>query len=316
MNTERKYVGIDISKEYLDVAIDLKDKRWRFGNNPAGIDEAIKMLKTIAPVFVVFEATGGLELSFWSALSEAGIEVSPVNPRQIRDFAKAMGKLAKTDKIDAGVIAHYGQSMQPRSQGFPDSQDLKEAMTRRNQLVEMITSEKNRFRYVRNKRIKQDIHLHIEWLESQLNDVDNGLKQAINTDPVTRKKSELLQSTPGVGPTLSASLIVQLPELGTLNRQQIAALVGVAPLNRDSGTMRGKRMVWGGRPRVRRALYMSTLVATRYNPVIRTFYHHLLVVGKAKKVALIACMRKLITILNSMAKNNTPWRCDITVTSL
>ena len=316
MNKEQKYVGVDISKEYLDMAVVEPDNKWRFSNNPNGISKAVEMLKGMSSVFVVFEATGGLELSFWEALTEAGIEAAAINPRQIRDFAKAKGKLAKTDEIDAGVIAHFGQAMQPRSQPFPTTQEIKEMMSRRSQIVEMITAEKNRLNWARSRRIKEDIQLHIEWLERQKDDVDKTLKQAINIDPSMREKSKILQSTPGVGPTVSASLLTQVPELGTLNRHQIAALVGVAPLNRDSGHWRGKRSVWGGRSRVRSALYMATLVATQHNPVITAFYQRLIGEGKPAKVALTACMRKLLVILNAMLKNKTTWSVSETAATL
>jgi transposase len=308
MDKEKTYVGVDISKETLDIAVNRLDKKWSFRNNHAGISKAVEMFKGMMPILVVFEATGGLELLFWETLTKAGIDTASVNPRQIRDFAKAKGKLAKTDKIDAQVIAHYGQAMNPRIQRYPDTQDLKDMMARRSQIVEMITTEKNRLRFTRNIRVKSDIQSHIEWLESQLNNVDKDLRQAINADPVMRDKNELLQSAPGVGPTLSASLLTQLPELGSLNRHQIASLVGVAPLNRDSGLMRGKRTVWGGRSKIRSALYMAALVATRHNPVIRSFYTRLCLGGKAKKVAITACMRKLLLILNSMLKNHAAWR--------
>jgi transposase len=308
MNKEqKKYVGVDVSKDNLDIAGPGIYEKHRFGNSPAGIKQAIALLKEYNPVLVTFEATGGLEVPFWAALSEAGIEAAPINPRQIRDFARAKGKLAKTDAIDARVIAQYGQAMQPRVLPFPDTQELKEVMSRRTQLVEMLTAEKSRLKVVRREDIKKDIKVHIEWLESRLNDVEKGLRQTIEGNPIWREKDELLQSTPGVGPTLSATLLTNLPELGTLNRHQIAALAGVAPLNRDSGLMRGKRTVWGGRSRVRGTLYMAALVGTRYNPVIRAFYHRLCCEGKTKKVALTACMRKLLIILNTMVKNHTPW---------
>lgn len=307
MSKEQTYVGVDVAKDNLDFAVSGDTKRWRFGNSPAGIKQAIAELRVVKPVLVVFEATGGLEVPLWAALSEAGLDAAPMNPRQIRDFARAKGRLAKTDAIDAQVIAQYGQAMQPKPQAFPDTHDLKEVMARRSQLVEMISAEKTRLKAVRQESIKQDIKAHIEWLETRLSDVEKGLRKAIKASPVWREKDELLQSTPGVGPTLSATLLTQLPELGTLNRHQVAALSGVAPLNRDSGLMRGKRTVWGGRPRVRRALYMAALVGTRYNSVIRAFYQRLCSEGKAKKVALVACMRKLLTILNSMVKRHTPW---------
>jgi transposase len=311
MNKEQIYVGADISKDSLDIAVFDSNQKWRFDNNSPGIRQAVKKFKSLETILVVFESTGGLELSFWQALTEAGINAAPVNPRQIRDFAKAKGRLAKTDTIDAQTIAHYGQAMQPRTQRFPDTQDLKELMSRRMQIVQMITAEKNRLKSARKTDVKQDIKIHIEWLESRLDNVDKELRKTINEDPALQAKDKLLQSTPGVGPTLSATLLTQLPELGMLNRRQVAALVGVAPLNRDSGLMKGKRAVWGGRGRVRNALYMATLVATRYNPVIGPFYQRLCAEGKVKKLALIACMRKLLIILNSMLKYHSPWNSQI-----
>jgi len=309
MNKEQTYVGIDISKDNLDMAVFGSNQKRQFPNSLVGIEKAVAVLRGMGSIFVVFEATGGYELAFWAALTEAGINAAPINPRQIRDFAKAKGKLAKTDNIDAQVIAHYGQAMQPNPHPFPETQeqDVKELIARRSQLVEMITAEKNRLKLARRNRIKEDIKAHIGWLEGKLDDTDKDLRQAIKTNPVWREKDELLQSAPGVGPTLSATLLTQLPELGTLTRHEAAALVGVAPLNRDSGTMRGQRSVWGGRPRVRGALYMAALVATRYNPVIKVFYQRLCARGKAKKVALIACMRKLLVVLNSMLKYHAPW---------
>lgn len=308
LNQEQIFVGVDISKEKLDIAIGATKGKWQVNNNPAGIRKAIELFKEKGASLVVFEATGGFELSFWHALTEAGIPATPVNPRQIRDFAKAKGILAKTDTLDAQVIADYGQMMQPKSQPFPDTQELKEMIARRSQLIEMLTAEKNRLKAARRMRIQQDIKTNIEWLKSRLEGVDKDLEKTIKSNPEWRQKYELLESTPGIGNTTAMSLVAGFGELGTLNRHQVAALAGVAPLNRDSGLMRGKRMVWGGRPRVRSALYMATLVATRWNPVIRTFYQRLCAAGKAKKVALTACMRKLLTILNSMLKHNTSWR--------
>lgn len=307
MDKEQVYVGVDISKDNLDIAVFPSDKEWRFSNDPAGIRRAIDFFGKINPALVVFEASGGFELSLWAVLTEAGMNPAPINPRQIRDFAKATGRLAKTDAIDAQVIAHYAQAICPKPHPFPDTQDLKETMARRWQLVEMITAEKNRLKAAHKARIREDIKAHIKWLQEKLADVDRELKRAINASPLWREKDELLQSTPGVGPTLSATLLAYLPELGTLNGRQVAALAGVAPLNRDSGMMRGKRTVWGGRARVRAVLYMATLVATRFNPIISEFYQRLCAAGKAKKVALTACMRKLLTILNAMLKHHAPW---------
>jgi len=308
LNKDKTYVGVDVSKENLDIAIARSDSKWRFNNNPGGIKRAIEMIKGVTPVLVVFEATGGLELSLWSALTEAGIDAAPTNPRQVRDFARAKGRLAKTDTIDAQVIAQYGQAMQPRPQPFPDTQELKEMIARRSQLIEMITAEKNRLKAARRKRIQEDIKANIEWLKSRLDGVDKDLRQAIKANPEWQEKFELLNSAPGIGNVTAAALVSEFPELGTLNRHQVAALGGVAPLNRDSGMMRGKRTVWGGRARVRSILYMATLVATRRNSIIKAFYQRLCAAGKPKKVALIACMRKLLIILNSMLKHKTPWR--------
>jgi transposase len=308
LNREQAYIGADVSKESLDIAIADSDKKWRFNNNPPGIKKALEMIEEVGPALVVFEATGGLELSFWYALNEAGMDAAPINPRQIREFARAKGRLAKTDTIDAKIIAQYGQVFHPKPQPFPDTQELKEIVTRRSQLIDMITAEKNRLKAARRERIRQDIKANIEWLKSRLDGVDKDLDKTIKANPEWRKKFELLESAPGVGTTTAASLIANFPELGMLNRHQVAALAGVAPLNRDSGLMRGKRTVWGGRGRVRSVLYMATLVATRYNPVIKAFYSRLCAEGKAKKLALTACMRKLLTILNAMLKQNTPWR--------
>lgn len=301
------YIGVDISKENLDVTTNTGIKKWRVHNDADGIGKAITLLLGQSPVLVVFEATGGLELPFWHALTEAGINAAPINPRQIRDFAKAKGVLAKTDTIDAQVIAQYAQAMNPHPQTFPDTQELKEMIARRSQIIEMITAEKNRLKAARRTRIQQDIKVNIEWLKSRLDGVDKDLGKAIQSNPEWRQKYELLESTPGIGSTTAISLVAGFAELGKLNRHQIAALAGVAPFNRDSGAMRGKRMVWGGRPRVRRALYMATLVATRWNPAIKVFYQRLCAAGKAKKVALTACMRKLLLILNSMLKHNKSW---------
>lgn len=301
-------MGVDVSKENLDIAVAGSNQKWRFSNTSAGIKKVLEILKGTDSVMVVFEATGGLELPLWYALTEERIDSALINPRQIRDFAKAKGRLAKTDTIDAQVIAQYGQAFHPKPQPFPDTQELKEIIARRSQLIEMITAEKNRFKAARRERIRQDIKVNIEWLKGRLDGVDKDLEQTIKANPEWRERAKLLESAVGVGKTTAACLVAEMPELGTLNRHQAAALAGVAPLNRDSGIMRGKRTVWGGRTRVRNALYMATLAATRFNPAIRVFYQHLCAAGKPKKVALTACMRKLLTILNSLLKQNTPWK--------
>ncbi len=304
---EKVFIGVDISKDSLDVAIHGVKNLMRASNNQAGIQKVIRLAKKRNATLVCFEATGGYEMPLYIALSETGVPVAPVNPRQIRDFARSMGKLAKTDIIDARVIAHFASTASGlKSRPIPDTQELKEIVNRRIQLVEMITMESNRLRGA-GKDLRAGIEAHIAWLKQQLKDMDDNLKNHIEQDPVCQDKDALLQSTPGVGPTVSAALIAQLPELGNMNRRQIAALVGVAPLNRDSGMSRGKRTIWGGRGRVRAALYMATLAAIQFNPVIRSCYTRLVAAGKAKKVALTACMRKLLTILNAMIKHHIPW---------
>lgn len=301
------YIGIDISKDSLDVAVHASGQRWQFVNDDAGIASLCQLLAKLKPVLVAFEATGGYEFPLYVALDAAGLPAVPVNPRQVRDFARSMGKLAKTDAIDARVIAQFA-SVNPelKQKRIADTQELKEAVTRRKQLLEMVIAERNRLRGAR-EALRTRIESHIAWLKCEIADIDRELKDEIKKDPVWREKDNLLQSTPGVGPTLSAALISQLPELGTLNRREIAALVGVAPLNRDSGKMHGRRTIWGGRASLRAVLYMATLSATLHNPAIRCFYERLCSVGKSKKLALTACMRKLLTILNSMLKHHTPW---------
>jgi transposase len=236
-----------------------------------------------------------------------------VNPHQVRDFAKATGRLAKTDRLDAQVLAHFAQAVRPVPHSLPDAQtqELTALLTRRRQVVEMLTAEKNRLRATRSEVVRQRVQDHIRWLEQELAGLDRDLDHTIRESPLWCEKDNLLRSVPGVGPVVSVTLLADLPELGTLSHHQIAALVGVAPLNRDSGRFRGKRMVWGGRGRVRAALYMAALSATRYNPIIKAFYHRLCGAGKARKVALTACMRKLLTILNAMLKHRQTWVPDV-----
>jgi transposase len=308
MEQSKIYVGIDVSKDRLDIAVHGADKRWSFTNDEGGIEQTVKCIKELSPVLVVLEATGGIELPVVASLGAAGVPVAVINPRQARDFGKATGKLAKTDALDAKVLAHFAAAVHPKAQELPDAtaQEFAAILARRRQLVEMLTAEKNRSRTA-VKPVRERIRAHVSWLEQELDSTDKDLDRAIRGSPLWREKDDLLKSVPGVGPVLSSTLLGQLPELGTLNRKQIAALVGVAPLNRDSGKFRGKRAVWGGRASVRAALYMATLVATRYNPVIKVFYDRLCSIGKPKKVALTACMRKLLTILNAMVKNRTYW---------
>ena len=302
------FVGIDVSKERLDVAVRPTGEMWQVSHDSLGIGEVMERLETLMPQLVVLEAAGGVEMTLAGELAASGLHVAVVNPRQVRNFARATGKLAKTDALDAQVLAHFAEAMRPVSRPLPDSgtRELAALVARRRQLVEMITAEKNRLRTAA-RRIRPKVEEHIRWLEENLAELDRDLGDFIRSSPIWRDKDELLRSAPGVGPVLSMTLLSGLPELGTLNRGEIAALVGVAPFNRDSGTMRGKRKVWGGRPQVRAALYMAALVATRFNPVLRDFYQRLCMAGKPKKVALTACMRKLLTILNHMVRQNRHW---------
>ena len=302
------FVGIDVSKERLDVAVRPTGETWQVPYDSDGISSLTGCLRELAPHLVVVEATGGMELALAGELAAAQLSVAVVNPRQVRDFARADGKLAKTDALDAQVLAHFAEAMRPASRPLPDAstQELRALVARRRQLVEMITSEKNRIR-IATRRIRPKVQEHIRWLVESLGDLDQDLGDFMGSSPMWKDQDELLRSTPGVGPVLSMTLLSGLPELGALNRGEIAALVGVAPFNRDSGTFRGKRKVWGGRGQVRAALYMAALVATRCNPVLRDFYQRLCAAGKPKKVALTACMRKLLTILNVMVRDHSHW---------
>jgi transposase len=306
------FVGIDVSKAQLDLAC-RPAGRFAASNDEAGVAQVLARLRATPPTLVVVEATGGLEIPLVGALAAAGVPVVVVNPRQVRDFAKAAGQLAKTDALDAQLLAHFAEVMRPAPRPLPDeqTQTLAALVARRRQLVEMLTAEQHRLASAR-RPVRQNLRVHIAWLVRALGHADADLAQAIRKSPVWREKETLLRSMPGVGPVLTTTLLANLPELGTLTGKQIAALVGVAPLNRDSGTWRGKRTVWGGRAQIRAVLYMGALVATRFNPVIRAFYQRLCAAGKAKKVALTACMRKLVLILNAMLKQRTPWRAEPT----
>jgi transposase len=311
LESEDPYVGIDVSKDRLDIAVRPTEDTWSVANDASGIPEVVQRLAQLHPKLVVLEATGGLQLPVVAALASAGLPLSMVNPRQVRDFARATGKLAKTDQLDAQVLAHFAEAVRPTPYPLPDAQtqELTALLTRRHQVVEMLTAEKNRLRTTRES-VRQRVQDHIRWLEQELADLDDDLERTLRESPLWREKDNLLRSVPGIGRVVSITLLADLPELGTLSRHQIAALVGVAPLNRDSGRFRGKRMVWGGRARVRAALYMAALTASRYNPIIKAFYHRLCSAGKARKVALTACMRKLLIILNSMVKHQQTWTPD------
>lgn len=302
------YVGIDVSKRDLDVAVLPNQDAFSVNNQQKGIDELIQRFKRLKPELIVMEASGGLQGPLCAALAAEALKVVVVNPRQVRDFAKALGKLAKTDRIDAEVLASFGQKVRPPLRPLKDKQAqlLSELMARRRQIIDMIAMEKNRM-HTATKAMKQKIRTHIDWLKTELEDLDGQMESMIKKSPVWKEKQDLLLSVPGVGKVLARTLLSSLPELGQLQRRQIAALAGLAPYNCDSGKYRGQRRIWGGRVQVRNALYMATLSATRYNPVIRTHYLNLLVKGKKFKVAMVACMRKLLTILNAMVKNNTKW---------
>ena len=305
------FIGIDVSKSQLDIAVRPGNKRWSVVNAEADIIKVVETLNALSPQVIVIEATGGMEMPLAAALSHARLPVVVVNPRQVRDFAKAVGRLAKTDRIDAEILAHFGEAVKPdvRLLKDKDTQTLAALVTRRRQVIEMLTAEKNRLG-ISPKVVHKDIQQHISWLQGRLEDIDRHLDSAIRKSPVWREKDDLLRSVPGVGQVLSVSLITGLPELGTLSRRQIAALVGVAPLNCDSGLFRGKRTVWGGRAHLRSVLYMATLSASRVNPAIICFYRRLIEAGKKPKVALTACMRKLLCILNAIIKKRIPWQAE------
>ena len=303
------YVGIDVAQAHLDVAVRPSGEQWRSATTEPAVADLVTRLQAVAPTLVVLEATGGLELPVVAALAATGLPVAVVNPRQVRDFAKAIGQLAKTDTLDAQLLARFAEVVQPAPRPLPDAaaQALSALLARRRQVVEMLTAEQQRLRRARPP-VRGRVEARITWLRQELADLDGELREAVQARPRWREKEELLRSAPGIGPVVATTLLADLPELGTLNRKQISALVGVAPLNCDSGTLRGKRAVWGGRGRVRATLYMAALVAVRHNPIIRAFYARLLAVGKAKKVALTACMHKLLIILNTMLHHRTPWR--------
>lgn len=301
-------VGIDVAKAHLDVAVRPTGDPWQTPHDETGIAGLVTRLCDLHPTLVVLAATGGREAPLAGALAVAGLPVAVVNPRQVRDFANATGKLAKTDRLDAAVLAHFAAAVRPEPRPLPDAaaQALDALLTRRRQLMQMLVAEKTR-RHRAPSAIRPHIDHHIAWLEAELGDLDQQVRQQIAQRPVWRVKDDLLQSTKGVGPVLALTLVAELPELGTLTRQQTAALVGVAPLNRDSGAQRGKRQCWGGRASIRPVRYMATLNALRTNPALRAFYERLIARGKLEMVALTACMHKLLTILNAVLRDQARW---------
>ena len=309
MTSTNAFVGIDIAKADFVVACRPDGTSWTARNDPKGIAATVDRLCAVAPSLIVLEATGGYETALVAALAAATLPLVVANPRQVHDFGKATGQLAKTDQLDAQLLALFAERVHPTPRALPDAamQQLEALMTRRRQLLDMLTAEGNRLEHA-VAPIRREIARHIRWLARRVAVVDRDLDDTIQQSPVWRVKENLLRTAPGVGPVVSRTLLADLPELGQLNRKQIAALVGVAPLARDSGALRGKRVVWGGRAPVRAVLYMGALVAARRNPVIRAFYRRLVAAGKPKKVALVACMRKLLTILNAMMRTNTTWQ--------
>jgi transposase len=302
------FVGMDVAKETLEVAVRPSGEQETFANTEEGVPLMTAFVKQFSPALIVCEATGSFEMRAVTDLAASGLPVVVVNARQVRDFARATGKLAKTDTIDARVIAHFADAVRPDVRPLKDreAQRLDALLTRRRQIVDMLTAEKNRL-LTASEWTREDIEAHSAWLKECLKKVDRDLANLMRQSPLWREKETILRSAPSVGPVMTYTLLSDLPELGTLNRRQIAALVGVAPMNRDSGTFRGKRCIWGGRSTIRSVLYMSTLNAIHFNPVIKSFYNRLRTAGKLPKVAITACMRKLLTILNTMIKNRTCW---------
>jgi transposase len=310
----RTFVGLDVSKSHIDGAARPGEASLRVPHTEEGLATLVAQLRTLKPTLIVLEATGGYEVDVATALALASLPIAIVNPRQVRDFAKALGRLAKTDTIDAQVIALFAERIRPEPRGLPDEahQELASIVARRRQLVEMLVAERNRLALARPP-VRADLRQHIRWLERRLADTDGQIGSLVRQSPVWRAQDNLLRSVPGIGPVTASVIIVGLPELGRLTRRQIAALVGCAPLNADSGRCRGPRTTWGGRATVRGVLYMATLVAARWNPVIRAFYKRLRDAGKPPRVALIAAMRKLLTILNAIVKHQTPWQSPATI---
>ena len=312
--TAPRFVGIDVAKANLDVAERPETAPLRLPHDEPGITALVERLTAAPPTLIVLEATGGLEGPVVAALSAAGLAVAVVNPRQVRDFAKAVGHLAKTDALDAQVLAHFAEAIRPAPRPLPvaERQALAALLTRRRQIMTMLVAEQQRLGTAAIA-LRPRIEAHIAWLRQERDDLDRELKHQVRQSPAWRADDDLLQSVPGVGPVLATTLIADLPELGHLDRKQIAALVGVAPFNCESGIRRGRRIIWGGRAQVRAALWMGTLVAVQHNPVMRAFYARLLAAGKPKKVALTACMHKLLTILNAMLAHRTGWQAPLPI---
>lgn len=306
------FVGIDVSKRQLDVHVRPSGDQWSVGNDESGHEELVRRLEELKPELVVLEATGGYQAQAVAAIALKQLAVAVVNPRQVRDFAKATGRLAKTDSVDAAVLAHFAEAIRPEPRLLLDEQslELQAMMTRRRQLIDMRTAETNRLETCRVTRVRKDIETTITWLTRRIGEADDDIDTMIRKTPLWRDREDLLSSVKGVGKTVARTLLTDLPELGRLNRRKIAALVGLAPFNNDSGAKRGLRSIRGGRAEVRSMLYMAAVSAARYNPQIRELYVRMLAAGKLKKVALVACARKLLTILNAMVRTNTRWALE------
>ena len=304
------FIGIDVAKDQLEIHVRPTGEAFHIGHDEPGLAALLTRLRALSPTLIALEATGGYEVPLAAGLASAGLPVAVVNPRQIRDFARATGRLAKTDALDARVIALFAEAIRPPARPVPDAQAqaLGELMARRRQLVDMLGAELNRRRRLRDRRLQRQLDAHIAWLEEALRRLDHDLTTLVRATPIWREADDLLRSVPGIGPVTACTLIAELPELGHLDRRRIAALAGLAPFARDSGTFRGRRMIAGGRAPVRRVLYMATLAAIKCNPVIRPFHQRLVGAGRPAKVAITAAMRKLLTILNAMLRDRRPWQ--------
>ncbi len=304
------FVGIDVAKDRLDVHVRPGGEAFSVARDGEGLAVLMERMRELKPALIVMEATGGFEVTVAATLGSSKLPLAVVNPRQIRDFARATGKLAKTDALDAAAIAHFAEAVHPVPRPLPDeqAQALGELVARRRQVIEMIVAETHRKRQMTQQLLLRQVDRHLALLQQELSEIERELDDSIRGTPAWRANDDLLKSVPGIGKAVSRTLLAELPELGTLSRKQIAALVGVAPINRDSGTMRGRRSTWGGRATVRSALYMAALVAARHNPIIAAFYKRLRASGKPAKVALTACMRKLLVILNAILRDRTPWQ--------
>lgn len=309
MSVSERFIGIDVASSHVDVCVRPSGEAKRFATED-GLEDLVAFVGSHSPTLVVMEATGGYETPIAAAIAMAGVAVAIVNPRQIRDFAKATGRLAKTDTLDAAAIAHFADAVRPTARPMPDTEtsELTELVVRRRQLIDMRVAEQNRLRVNASAKTKKDLTEHIKWLQKRIKDHDRDILERVRSSTLWREKDDLMQSFPGIGSVTSATMLTCLPELGTLDRRAIASLVGIAPYNCDSGKMRGKRMIWGGRADVRAVLYMAARSAVRFNPELSEMYKRLVAKGKAKKLATVACMRKMLTILNAILRDATPWQ--------